>query len=407
MDITNESGDPIGGSDTAYGSTLLVTATPDEGYDFSYWGTVDREVETVEEARQRRLARRAPEAPIDEGDISFLSKDNPISLTMTQLYNVRAVFKPQEFTVTVVCNSEEGTVNQTTARYPYGTVVDFKSTAREGYAPTGFSVGETTMSETDTWQLTVTDNVTVQVNFRSTATPNVILNEAIDYVPVTQTANVSVVRTYQKGVWNTICLPFGISDPAAVFGTGTLVAQLDGIDDNTVLFATVNAMEANKPYLLVPGSIYRNSSLAHLASMQVLYNISEAELQELPAEGVLDVKGGVEMTGTYVDYLLPENDGYFSLTDNMLYLVEAGDEVSSGRFRAYFRVPTTSYQALAIAIDGVVTRIDESVRTNAAGWIPNMVYDLQGRRMMKDEGGRLKNLKPGVYILNGRKIVIK
>lgn len=407
VDITNESGDPIGGSDTAYGSTLLVTATPDEGYDFSYWGTVDREVETVEEARQRRLARRAPEAPIDEGDISFLSKDNPISLTMTQLYNVRAVFKPQEFTVTVVCNSEEGTVNQTTARYPYGTVVDFKSTAREGYAPTGFSVGETTMSETDTWQLTVTDNVTVQVNFRSTATPNVILNEAIDYVPVTQTANVSVVRTYQKGVWNTICLPFGISDPAAVFGTGTLVAQLDGIDDNTVLFATVNAMEANKPYLLVPGSIYRNSSLAHLASMQVLYNISEAELQELPAEGVLDVKGGVEMTGTYVDYLLPENDGYFSLTDNMLYLVETGDEVSSGRFRAYFRVPTTSYQALAIAIDGVVTRIDESVRTNAAGWIPNMVYDLQGRRMMKDEGGRLKNLKPGVYILNGRKIVIK
>ena len=139
----------------------------------------------------------------------------------------------------------------------------------------------------------------------------------------------------------------------------------------------------------------------------MLYNISKAELQELPAEGVLDVKGGVEMTGTYVDYLLPENDGYFSLTDNMLYLVETGDEVSSGRFRAYFRVPTTSYQALAIAIDGVVTRIDESVRTNAAAWIPNMVYDLQGRRMMKDEGGRLKNLKPGVYILNGRKIVSK
>lgn len=388
--------------DTAFGSTIQVTATPDDGYDFGYWGTVSSDVESVDQARMRRSAPlRAAEQSLDESEISYLSKENPISLTMTQFYNVRAVFKPKEFTVTVVCNSEEGTVNIVSARYTYGTVLNFKAEAREGYAVSGFTIGSTEV-QGNTYALTVKDNITVTVNFRSTATPTIILNETVDYTPeAIDPVNVKLLKSFIRGAWNTVCLPMAIADAKTVFGSETQVARLTGISSTAVEFETVEdgAMEANVPYLIKPG----NNTTVGTEAVQTVYSVNETATAD--GSTTLDI-GDIQMIGTYTSLMLAANTGSYLLSDEELKLVD--DITPSKRFQAYFVISDGSLpDVLPISIDGHITTSIEAVIFAA----DDKVYTLDGR--LVGRAGDLLNkrsqhlIPAGIYLVGGRKTVVK
>ena len=145
-------------------------------------------------------------------------------------------------------------------------------------------------------------------------------------------------RTFEKSLWNTLCVPFDIADPSSAFGEGTHVARLDGIDGSVVQFATVTSIEANVPYLIMPGKVNNNADVSDSTSFLSTYNINETSI--IPTtEEMTEIKGGVEMIGTYVNRDIPTDDDYFVLSTNVLEFIGIGAEVPSGRYRAYFHIP--------------------------------------------------------------------
>lgn len=65
-------------------------------------------------------------------------------------------------------------------------------------------------------------------------------------------------------------------------------------------------------------------------------------------------------------------------------------------FRLYYYGSLTKEQITSI----------QNLTPNAASAEEGVVYDLQGRKVL-DEGRKMKDLKPGIYIVNGKKVVIK
>ena len=108
---------------------------------------------------------------------------------------------------------------------------------------------------------------------------NVLLNEGADYTPEdVEAAKVSLYRSFHKGTWNTICLPCAVDNPEAVFGQGTLVAQMTGVSGTTLMFAPVNTMEANTPYLIKPTKI-NSPAYAHDENPTMLYDLGVTTTQ--------------------------------------------------------------------------------------------------------------------------------
>lgn len=211
--------------------------------------------------------------------------------------------------------------------------------------------------------------------------------------------NVTLKRTMQAGVWNTICLPFDVTydDAKAAFGNDVKIAELDGSSTGTTLSfknVTNNVIKASVPYLIKP-------------------------VTDAPADGYKFV--GVEITKTAVNPTKVKTAGglYFNGVYNM---VDATAEVTSGYkaaflgkgntvfgaqsgtkmkgFRAYFAIPTSvKASELRVVIDGTTTSIknidSEVVESNAP------VYNLQGQRV---DGN---NLTPGIYVKAGKKFVVK
>ena len=396
----------ITNGETTYGSSVTMTATPKEGYTFDYWGTVDEAIETI--ASSRRMKGETPEQQIEENQIGRYSTENPVVVPMNKAYNMRAVFRPQKFTVNIEYDETQGSVNTASAIHDYGTILNLQATPSEGYSFVGYRDGETTLSANADFNYTVTKATTITAVFKKNGPENVLLRESIDYTPTAiSQANVRLQRTFEKSLWNTLCVPFDIADPSSAFGEGTHVARLDGIDGSVVQFATVTSIEANVPYLIMPGKVNNNADVSDSTSFLSTYNINETSI--IPTtEEMTEIKGGVEMIGTYVNRDIPTDDDYFVLSTNVLEFIGIGAEVPSGRYRAYFHIPGNTEQALDIAIDGVITGANLQLRPVKE---TGDIYTITGTLVQKNADistlRRQGRLQPGIYIINGRKIVVK
>lgn len=105
-----------------------------------------------------------------------------------------------------------------------------------------------------------------------------------------------------------------------------------------------------------------------------------------------------KVEGDYTNYILAKKNGSLGF-----YAVVDGSTLSAGK--AYLPLPTASLPSGARSIklvfeDGGTTGISEASPLNDNGEIQNdNVYDLQGRRVEKPTRG--------LYVVNGRKVVIK
>jgi hypothetical protein len=229
---------------------------------------------------------------------------------------------------------------------------------------------------------------------------SILLREAVDYTPVAvASANVRLQRTFEKNLWNTLCVPVDIDSPSSVFGADTKVARLEGFDGTTVLFSSTETIEANVPYLIAVGKVNSNSGVADSASLQSIYSISDVALKEPGANGLTDSKVGIDMIGSYQDGNIVAGDHNFVLATDQLTLIDNGDEVATGRFRAYFHVPGTTAENLEIAVDGIITGIRLTTTKQA---VNKATYSLQGVKM--EQG---KRLKKGVYIRDNQKVIVR
>ena len=208
---------------------------------------------------------------------------------------------------------------------------------------------------------------------------DVVLKEN-NYNRFVEASNVdlTLVRTTVAGTWNTICLPFDVADPTTLFGTGAKVAELQSLEGTTLKFSVVSAIEAGKPYLVLPTEAMTEKALTGVSLV--------AGTTDIPA-------GDLTFTGVY-DPTAAAAGSLFISTGNKLS--ESNGEGTIKAFRAYFQVAAGGAKAVDFVVDDVATgiiNIDGTVETY------ENVYTLSGVRVEKPIRG--------LYIVNGKKTIVK
>lgn len=213
-------------------------------------------------------------------------------------------------------------------------------------------------------------------------------------------ANVTLQRTLSKDYWNTFCVPFALDaeQVAQYFGEGTQLRTYEGnCNNNIVYFATVDNIEAGKPYIMKPGNAVVQNPTFEGVSM-----VATGLDKNGNPQAVGDAST-VQMKGIYNQILLQADKTELFLGDNDLfyYPLDNVDARTIGGLRAYFIVPQgTDIKKLRANLDGTPTSLGTIFDTEESN---APVYNLQGQCV----GNSLRALKSGIYIQNGKKVVVK
>lgn len=213
-------------------------------------------------------------------------------------------------------------------------------------------------------------------------------------------ANVTLQRTLSKDYWNTFCVPFALDADQVTqyFGEGTQLRTYEGnCNNNIVYFATVDNIKAGKPYIMKPGNAVVENPTFEGVSM-----VATGLDKNGNPQAVGDAST-VQMKGIYNQILLKTDQTELFLGDNDLfyYPIDDIDARTIGGLRAYFIVPQgTDIKKLRANLDGTPTSLDTIFDTEESN---APVYNLQGQCV----GNSLRALKSGIYIQNGKKVVVK
>ena len=246
----------------------------------------------------------------------------------------------------------------------------------------------------------VTNNVTnrwvawdnFQLTYYGTENPVLRLSEVDDNAEVLAdkdnkfVALVEVDRQLTKGVWNTFAVPFAMTK--AELGEGVLVKQLDSSELNAQKVLTMNFVEAEKieagvPYLVKPVEDIPAISLAKVyISGAAVPTVTDA-VDFIPTLGKTTVTADpatIRVIGT----------------DNKLHMPAAVGDMKG--FRAYLQLKGEAVNARTFFLDlgdeaTGITVIEKATTDNDA------IYNLNGQRV--------NGTQRGVYVVNGKKVIIK
>lgn len=215
-------------------------------------------------------------------------------------------------------------------------------------------------------------------------------------VEAAENVNVTLKRTFYKdGEWNTLCLPFAVADAKTAFDNAELrEVDTQNSHDNTIVFKEATAIEAGKPYLIK----WANSSSAAVNVEKKFEGVTLVAT----ATPVVVKEGGISFNGFYKMTAASELGGasvaaigagnkLFKVTEGKMKGFRAAFVLSSG-------AEATKYN---VVIDGTATGIEDLVIDGVKA--NGRVYNLNGQYV----GNSLNGLQPGLYIQNGKKIVVK
>ena len=231
--------------------------------------------------------------------------------------------------------------------------------------------------------------------FKLAPAPIVLDQESSTNSIVVGVQNVTLNYVFSKASgrnYNTIALPFDLED-LSIFGEGVTAYTLKSYDadNNNITFSDVETLEAGKPYLLHADTPTTETSFT-------FYNVDVTEV----AEGETAVTGATfhanynykaagDITGTWY--------GINSTSGNVQ---KAGPTTHLLGFRAYITFDTEVDPArlnvtfVSEGSEGEATTIKGTELMNSQN---GDIYDLQGRKV--------NNAQKGIYIQNGKKVVIK
>lgn len=276
---------------------------------------------------------------------------------------------------------------------------------------------------------------------------NLIIDEgqtSIDYlndqVDTKNNQTLRLKRNLKPGQWNSLVLPVTLNagQVKTAFGT-TKLAKLNGAKENRIYFELVNldddaapAIEAGKLYIINPqnemptkqGPKHHSDADAVLTIEdyytinQVTFNeeLTESRKKDLLWEGATSDGGKMQMVGTYV--AIPKTEGaanpipansYVLSGGKWMYATNGVSNVLGLRGWIETGIGNTS-KSLIFNIDGVD---EEEVSTGIDGLFVDGaetntsisktgVFSLSGQKISDNT-----NLPKGIYIVNGRKMIVK
>lgn len=230
-----------------------------------------------------------------------------------------------------------------------------------------------------------------------TVKPHYTLDETVDNViEAKENVYVTLKRTFfHDNAWNTLCLPFDVdANKVATAFAGAEIREIDPnkCTANTIQFVPATEIKAGVPYIIKWNE-----------------NVAEAKPFEKTFEGVtliaepkpVTVNNDITFTGFYNKTTadkLGESVAAIG-AENKLFKVTSGEMKG---FRAAFVLNSNAQpSAIKLVIDGTATGIEDLVIDGVKA--NGRVYNLNGQYV----GNSLNGLQPGLYIQNGKKIVVK
>ena len=256
---------------------------------------------------------------------------------------------------------------------------------------------------------------------------------------------VNYQRTFTLNKWNTICLPIPVAGAQIrqAFGNDCIISEFDGIYGSVMKFKSVDldteGLEAGKPYIIKPTrepDVAKGETdevtISNGGKNQVVqvtgptyyipgvdnssftYDQGNPQLPELQKPtGVGDPT--VTFEGTFYKKIIAKDSGESTSFDNWviskgnMYHLQNTKDVTVYATYCYLHAPKAAHaKTMRIMVDDeevMTTAIEGLYIDNGPAIEDNEVYNLNGQRV----GGKemLNALPKGVYIVNGRKYVVR
>lgn len=208
-----------------------------------------------------------------------------------------------------------------------------------------------------------------------------------------KTVNVTLKRTISDTYLNPFCVPFDMTADqiAAVFGEGSVVSAFTSITGKVMNFEKVTTIAAGQPYIVQ----------ATKASTEI--SLDNVEMKLAPGSNVKQNSSELSMSfnGIVSPYTFKKNDGtelFLDKEGNLRYPSTVGSQMKG--MRAYFEVLGGTGNEAKVNIGGGLSSVDKLMNGEA---MTGKVYNLNGQYV----GNTLDGLAKGLYIMNGKKYVVK
>lgn len=193
------------------------------------------------------------------------------------------------------------------------------------------------------------------------------------YAPGTY-PSVKINREFSSEKWSTAVYPFAVSDGN--------IAVLESYDaaSGTLAFESAATSEANVPFLL------KNDGVITLSDVEV----TAAAATDATA-------GNASLKGVYAVTEVDNSAINYVLSNNTIYKVGA-NKATVNPYRAYIQLAETAGAAreLTFTVDGEATAIEGIAAEKA---MSGEIYNLNGQRV--------KTAKKGIYVVNGKAVIVK
>ncbi len=201
---------------------------------------------------------------------------------------------------------------------------------------------------------------------------------------------------YKDGSWNTLCLPFSLTAAQVTnqLAPGSLMTlQSSSFINGTLMlnFVSATSIEAGKPYIIkwTGGSTLESPTFTGVTIANATANVNT---------------DNVDFIGIYspLNITAADNTKLYLSNDNTLYYPNAA--MTIGAFRAYFQLKGIT--AADLPQSAIILNFDAEGTTDLNSLTPALsqgegVYTLDGRKL------NAMPTQKGVYIVNGKKVVIK
>lgn len=253
------------------------------------------------------------------------------------------------------------------------------------------------------------------------------------------TYNVNMYRPfYSDGLYETICLPFDVpaSEVSEKFGEGTKLFKVTEATEKSITFTEQTGancyIEAGVPYIILPklsgvqGSNWaacgENGTVITFAAKEMKCAYNAESLQEaLSYTDSENKEQSLTMKGCFIPHLIGEADRFFNTTaDNtsVIYPQAYNDRRVIRGTRVFFNDTkdpkvTVSAGGQSQATKRIVLRFDSDQNEATGIYTPETgkveifrdarIYSISGQYV----GSSLDKLAKGIYVVNGKKIVIR
>ena len=311
--------------------------------------------------------------------IAYMGKTNGTNVTNVYSDNAdwSSLGSPNNANVT------SATTLKTTAELASGSVQPLLGQAWSQIVPTAATPANATFTDA------------TPVPYRQRTIDDVTFDDDADDMPYS-TCNVADIKarsitytraaSYVKG-YMSVCLPFALTQdmlPSASCKPYIYTSY----DDNTVSFTSIKEVAAGQPCFIYVGTKEQQEPWT------ITLTADDAIPLALMPQNVTTGICGAFATTTI-------GTGYYKLNTEGTALNQTAATSLCYPYRAYIALPAVAAKTLRIAFDGEgqTTAISAPTLSTDAGTDANIIYDIAGRRV--------SNPKSGIYVVSGKRIVVK